>query len=81
MGQSEQMMSGTPTVVFFDADSLGWGPIVHMAQLMARLFDAPLERPAAPQASRLRLAQRHIFRTAKGTAGGVICLARGDAGL
>lgn len=77
MDQSEQRTSEAPAVVFFDGDSLGWGPIVHMAQLMARLFDAPLERPAAPQPSRLRLAQRHIFRTRKGTGHGVIYLARG----
>lgn len=77
MDQSKQMTSETPAVVFFDGDSLGWGPIVHMAQLMARVFDAPLERPAAPQPSRLRLARRHLFRTRKGIGHGVIYLARG----
>lgn len=74
--QSEQMTSDTPAIVFFDGDDTGWGPIIHMAQLMARLFDAPLERPALPQSSRLRLMQRKIFRTRRGTERGVIYLAR-----
>ena len=59
-----------------DGESRGWGPILHMVQLMARLFDAPLERPAPPPISRLRLAQKLLFRTRRGTDPGVIYLAK-----
>ncbi|MAC81896.1 MAG: hypothetical protein CML66_28020 [Rhodobacteraceae bacterium] len=70
------MQTDTPTLVFPSGKSRGWGPVDHMMHLMAQLFEAPLERPVLPQRSRLKIAQRHLFKARQGRAPGVIYLAK-----
>lgn len=70
------MKTDIPTLVFPSGESRGWGPIDHMMRLMAQLFDAPLEHPAPPQKSRLRIVQRHMFKARQGMESGIIYLAK-----
>lgn len=74
--QKVQTTPVPPSIVFQDAESRGWEPILHMMKLMAGLLDAQIERPAPPPVSRWRLAQRLLLRTRRGKAPGVIYFAK-----
>lgn len=80
--RDDQRPLGTrPSLVLLNDGNQGWGPILHFAQLAARLLDLELLRPEPPAATRIGGMRRLIFPARRGTEPGVIYLAKSPGSI
>lgn len=79
--EDQEPLGVRPSLVFLNDGNQGWGPILHFAQLAARLLDLEVFRPEQPTATRMAGMRRLIFPARRGTAPGVIYLAKSPGSI